>query len=121
MRRALLAFALLATLGAALLLALTTTATGAAWTLALLRHWLPGDLTYTQVEGSLHGPLQVRGLRYTTETFSADIDRLQLVPRLSRLLAGTLDIETASIQGLRVVMKPGGAQTGPLARAYSWP
>ena len=113
MRRALLAFALLATLGAALLLALTTTATGAAWTLALLRHWLPGDLTYTQVEGSLHGPLQVRGLRYTTETFSADIDRLQLVPRLSRLLAGTLDIETASIQGLRVVMKPGGAQTPP--------
>ena len=121
MRRALLAFALLATLSAALLVALTTTTTGAGWTLTLLRHWLPGDLAYTQVEGSLHGPLQVRGLRYTTDTFSADVDRLQLVPQLSRLLAGTLDIETASIQGLRVVMKPGGAQTPPSLPHYLVP
>jgi translocation and assembly module TamB len=103
-----LSLALLSACAALALLWLATTQTGTRWTLSLVRGLTPGELSWDEVQGTLGGPLTIRGLRYANDSFTAETNLVHLVPHLSKLLGGTLDIETATVKDLRIRVKPGG-------------
>lgn len=90
----------LAGLGLAGALLLVTPA-GPGALLGVARLLAPGSLHWDWVDGSLSGPLELRGLAWHAGSRRLRIDRLRIDWRPWRLLAGVLEVRALSLQGLR--------------------
>ncbi|NKE73224.1 translocation/assembly module TamB domain-containing protein [Candidatus Manganitrophus noduliformans] len=84
-------------LGAVLLVA---TELGARWLLAQAGRFVPGKLEIEQVDGTLLGPLTLKGVAYVDETRRLSIGAARLAWRPAHLLGGELSIELLSIEGV---------------------
>lgn len=55
------------------------------------------------IKGRLMGPLQVGGLKVTTETFNLEIDLVELDWRPSRLIRRLLEVDNITVEGMRII------------------
>ncbi|HVR96998.1 MAG TPA: hypothetical protein VMW27_10310, partial [Thermoanaerobaculia bacterium] len=67
---------------------------------------IPGTLEVAEMKGPLRGPLDIRGLKYEREGFTAYVDRLHLEWRLRELLQRQIDIQELHADGIRIVTTP---------------
>lgn len=81
------------------------TGVGAKLALRYARARLAPKVTIGSVDGSLHGPLLLRDLRYDSEALTVLIDTVGLEWRLSRLLFLTLDVTELRASRIRVVLR----------------
>jgi translocation and assembly module TamB len=84
-------------LGLALLVA---TEPGARWALSSTRRFVPGQLEIAKIDGTLLGPLLLKGVEYSDETRQLNVDEIKLAWRPARLLSGEFSIELLSIEGI---------------------
>lgn len=67
---------------------------------------MPGKLEVAEMKGPLRGPLDIQGLKYEREGFTAHVDRLHLEWRLRDLLSRQLDIQALHADGIRIITTP---------------
>ena len=89
---------LLVTIGLGLLVA---TAPGMRWLLSRAAPLAPGRLRIARIDGTLLGPLSLRGIDYTDESGQLTVDQLRLSWRPIHLLRGEFSIDTLSVQGVQ--------------------
>lgn len=82
------------------IIALMLTPLGLKITFVLLSEYVPGELQYSQVTGTLLGPLTIKQLSYRYKDQQIAVDRVYLQWHPSELLAGKIAIETLNIDGL---------------------
>ena len=85
--------------------AITCTGWGTRIALGILRNRLGPAITIETIEGTLSGPLEIRGIRYQGEQASVAVDSVRLDWRLSRLLLRELDVELLEVSGVTVVLR----------------
>lgn len=90
---------LLLLLGLGLVL-LVSTEPGTRWLLSQAPRFAPGALRIAQVDGTLVGPLSLRGIDYSDESLRLAVDEVRLAWRPAHLLRGELSIELLAIQGV---------------------
>lgn len=78
---------------------LVSTEPGARWLLSQAGRFAPGRLQIVQVDGTLLGPLTLKGIDYTDANVTLTAEEVRLAWRPTRLLCGELSIELLSIQG----------------------
>jgi translocation and assembly module TamB len=81
---------------------------GRDWLLARLVGVLPAGatLSWQQIDGSLAGPLQIRGLHYDYQGTRFDAQRLRVDHGFWPLLSGRLDIHTLTLEHAVLVLAP---------------
>ena len=96
------------------------TESGTRAALGIARHWIPAGITFTEVHGTLSGPLQVSGFRYHDPAIAMDlrVDSASIDVALFAFLAKRLHVELADVSGLSLAFstpeKP--ATTAPSTR-----
>ena len=98
---------------------LGTTTWGARFVLARVGGAMSGQLTYASVQGSLAGPLRIRGLEYRTGTRDTRVNDVELNWSPLALFSGTLDVKRLHIQGVRVTsLRPAAPSAGGLPNLH---
>ena len=102
--------------GAGLWWLLATTA-GARWTLARIAARAPVEVGWLRIEGSLAGPLTLRGVVYGSGAadLAVEVDALEVDWRLRSLARGRLAVERLRAAGVRIELPPPSAQVGDAA------
>src|SRR5262245_6296454 len=72
--------------------------------LARLGAMLPGELTVGAQRGPLIGPLELRDVRYRTDTMDVRVKHVRLAWHPRRLRRRQLDVERLHAEGIRVVL-----------------
>ncbi len=85
-----------------LAIALLLTPMGLKISFIILSKYVPGELHYQQVTGTLLGPLTIKQLSYRYQDKQFAFDRLYLQWQPSELLAGRISIETLNIDHLNI-------------------
>lgn len=80
---------------------LVSTAPGTRWLLSSAIRFAPGRLHIAETEGTLLGPLTLKGVEYTDESGALAVEEIGVTWRPTRLLRGELWIETLSVRGIR--------------------
>jgi translocation and assembly module TamB len=62
---------------------------------------MPAGVTIDTLEGRLAGPLQIRGLELSNDTFQLEIDKIQLQWQPLQLVHRVLDIDSLAAEGVR--------------------
>lgn len=100
---------------------------GRDWLLARLVNVLPAGstLSWRQINGSLSGPLEIRGLHYDYQGTRFDAQRLRVDHGFWPLLSGRLDIHTLTLEHAVLVLAPAKPLELPrwpdLLPALDWP
>lgn len=85
---------------------LVATERGSTLVLRRLAGELPGEVAYDAFDGTLLGPLELRGLAYRRGELTVEVDRLELDWRPAALLAGTVDVERLATGEVRIALPP---------------
>ncbi len=94
------------------------TGLGTRLALGLLRQRLEPAVTIEVMRGTLRGPLEIHGIQYESERFSAAVDTVRVNWRLSRLWRRKLDVELVEVGGVALDMKgPQAEEAGQLPPA----
>ena len=100
--------------GAVLLLVLVYSEEGLIQAHGLLEGLLPENIRVEGVEGTLAGPLELRGIRYSDEAQQISIDSLRLEWRPQALFTGTLKVISLDVTGVEVITTDQSASAEPV-------
>jgi len=78
---------------------IVSTEPGTRWLLSQAGRFAPG-LQIKRIDGTLLGPLSLKGIDYTEESLQLSADEVRLAWRPARLLQGELSIESLALQGI---------------------
>lgn len=104
-------------LALALLAWVATTEAGLRWAADRARPWLPDGVAFESLEGRLVGPLRIDGLRLEAGAARVAVERVGIEWSPRALLAGRLQIDRLTVDGVDVAAAPGpgAAASGPPA------
>ncbi len=74
--------------------------------LSFAQKYLPGQLRYSHLHGSLLGPIQMQKISYTTESYTLQIEKLHLYWNPLALLLGNVSIHQLNIVHMNIDLHP---------------
>ncbi len=101
-------------LGAILLLVLVFSEEGLIQARKALEELLPENIRIEGVEGTLAGPLELRGVRYSDEAQRISIDSIRIEWRPQALFTGTLKVISLDVTGVEVITADQNASAEPV-------
>lgn len=96
------------------LVLLATSQTGLRWAYDYARPYVPGELTLASLDGSLIGPITVKGMAYSQDGARITLDELTLDWSPATLLAGHVNIRQLHARALDITLPAASASDQPL-------
>jgi translocation and assembly module TamB len=99
-----------------------TTTTGARWSLAALRNFVPGELSVGSVTGSVADGVSLADVRYTSPELAATLGGLEIEAQLGALLDGRVVITRLVVENATVTLRePAAAEPAPAGEPVALP